>query len=113
VSTAPALRPRASFGPQAEYDRPTSIVYEQDVSPALVVVSMTPAYAALTGGFNLIVPDLSRVAGFDPAWALIPGAQLLWSATRVGGTLGLGRDAVPVDGTVRRSAFRKDTITVR
>lgn len=113
VSTAPSLRVRARFAPQAEYDRLTSIVYEQGPSSALVVVSMTPAYAELTGGFDLIVPDLSHVTGFDPVWALVPGAQLLWSATRVGGTLGLGRDAVPADGSTRRAAFRKDTITVR
>ena len=113
VSTAPSLRVRASFAQQTEYDRLTSIVYEQGASSALVVVSLTPAYATMTGGFDLIVPDLSHVAGFDPVWALVPGAQLLWSATRVGGTLPLGRDAVPADGSTRRSAFRKDTITVR
>lgn len=113
VSTAPSLRVRAQFAPQAEYDRSTSIVYEQGPSSALVVVTMTSAYAGLGGGYDLIVPDLSGVAGFDPAWALVPGAQLLWSATRVGGTLDLGRDAVPTDGTISRRAFRKDTITVR
>ena len=113
VSTSPSLRVRARFEQQPEYDRLTSIFYQQGPSSALVVISMTPGYAALADGFDLIVPDLSHVAGFDPVWALIPGAQLLWSATRVGGTLGLGRDAVPTDGTTRRAAFRKDTITVR
>lgn len=113
VSTSPSLRVRARFGQQPEYDRSTSILYEQGPSSALVVVSMTSGYAALGDGFDLIVPDLSHVAGFDPMWALIPGAQLLWSATRVGGTLALGRDAVPNDGTTRRTAFGKDTITVR
>lgn len=113
VSSSPSLRVRATFSPQPEYDRLTSIVYEQGPSSALVVVSMTPAYAALAAGFDLIVPDLSHAAGFDPAWALVPGAPLFWSATRFGGTLGLGRDAVPTDGTTRLSAFRKDTITVR
>ena len=113
MSTSPSLRVRATFAAQPEYDRLTSIVYEQGPNSARVVVSMTPAYAALGTGFDLIVPDLSHVAGFDPAWALVPGAQLLWSATRVGGTLALGRDAAPSDGTTRRAALRKDTITVR
>ena len=113
VATAPSLRVRAQFAPQAEYDRSTTIVYEQGSSSAQVVVTMTSAYAALTGGYDLVVPDLSGVAAFDPAWSLVPGAQLLWSATRVGGTLDLGRDAVPTDGSTRRQAFRKDTITVR
>ena len=113
VSTSPSLRVRATFGEQPEYDRSTSIVYQQGQSSALVVVSMTPAYAALVHGFDLITPDLSHVSGFDLAWTLAPGAQILWSATRDGGTLGLGRDAVPIDGTIRRAAFRMDTITVR
>lgn len=113
VSTSPSLRVRAEFAPQPEYDRSTSIVYEQGRSSAMVVVSMTSAYAALADGFNLVMPDLSHVEGFEGAWTLVPGAQILWSATRFGGTLGLGRDAVPIDGTTRRGAFRKDTITVR
>lgn len=113
VATTPSLRVRAQFDDQAEYDRATTIVLEQGPSSTLVTLSMTTGYAALTGGFDLIVPDLSAVAGFDPAWALRPGVQLIWSATRVGGTLALGRDAVPSEGTTQLRAFRRDTITVR
>ncbi|HMC68462.1 MAG TPA: hypothetical protein VKJ07_04850, partial [Mycobacteriales bacterium] len=103
VATAPALRLRAHFVPQSEYDRSAVVVYQQGTT-TFVAISMTAAYAALTEtGYDLVIPDLAGAVGFDPAWSLHPGATLLWSAGRIGGTLGLGRDAVPSDGTVQRT----------
>src|SRR6266550_4231854 len=103
VATAPALRLRAHFVPQSEYDRSAVVVYQQGTT-TFVAISMTAAYAALTEtGYDLVVPDLAGAVGFDSAWSLHPGATLLWSAGRIGGTLGLGRDAVPSDGTVQRT----------
>ncbi len=103
VATAPALRLRAHFVPQSEYDRSAVVSYQQGAT-TLVDISMTAAYAALTGtGYDLVVPDLSEAAGFDPAWTLHSGGTLLWAAARIGGTLGLGRDAVPTDGATRRA----------
>jgi len=103
VASAPALRLRAHFVPQSEYDRSAVVVYQQGTT-TFVAISMTAAYAALTEtGYDLVVPDLAGAVGFDSAWSLHPGATLLWSAGRIGGTLGLGRDAVPSDGTVQRT----------
>ncbi len=103
VATAPALRPRAQFVPQSDYDRSAFVSYQQGVT-VFVTISMTAARAALTEtGYDLVVPDLSGAAGFDPAWSLHPGATLLWNAGRVGGTLGLGRDALASDGAVQRT----------
>ena len=103
VASAPALRLRAHFVPQSEYDRSAVVVYQQGTT-TFVAISMTAAYAALTEtGYDLVVPDLAGAVGFDPAWSLHPGATLLWSAGRTGGMLGLGRDAVPSDGTVQRT----------
>jgi len=103
VASAPALRLRAHFVPQSEYDRSAVVVYQQGTT-TFVAISMTAAYAALTEtGYDLVVPDLAGAVGFDSAWSLHPGATLLWSAGRIGGTLGLGRDAVPSDGAVQRS----------
>ena len=93
VATAPALLLRAHYVSQDDYDRSATISYQQGIT-TIVVVSMTAAYAALAGGYDLLVPDLSSVAGFDPAWALHPGASVQWTAGRVGGTLGLGRDEI-------------------
>src|SRR5216110_824668 len=103
VASAPALRLRAHLVPQSEYDRSAFVSYQQGTT-TFVVISMTAAYAALTEtGYDLVVPDLSGAVGFDPAWTLQAGGTVLWNAGRVGGTLGLGRDAVPSDGATRRA----------
>lgn len=105
VATAPALRLRAHFVPQDAYDRAAIVTYQQD-STVFVAITMTAAYAALSeNGYDLDVPDLSGAAGFDPAGALHPGGTLLWNAGRIGGTLGLGRNAVPTDGATQRTVF--------
>ncbi len=103
VASVPALRLRAHFVPQSDYDRSAFVSYQQGTT-TFVVISMTAAYAALSEtGYDLVIPDLSGAAGFDPAWSLHPGATLLWNAGRIGGTLGVGRDAVPSDGATRRT----------
>ena len=102
VATTPTLRARARFGPQSEYNRQTSITYQQ--GQTVVVVVMTSAYATLIGGYDLEIPELSTTANFNPAWALHGTAQLQWSAQRDGGTLGVGTDLVPFEGAVQRSA---------
>ncbi|HKH93539.1 MAG TPA: hypothetical protein VKA54_17170 [Gemmatimonadaceae bacterium] len=104
ASSAPTLRFRARLAPQAEYDRFTSINYQQGQN-TVVALGMTAAYARLIGGeYDLVVPDLSSVQGFDPRWAMHTGAQVLWRTGRIGGTLGLGPSAVPVEGTTRLTA---------
>ena len=72
---------------------------------ASVSVAMTDAYARLSGnGYDLVVPELSNVPGFDASWALHATVGMPWSVARIGGTLGLGPDAIPTDGAVQRSA---------
>jgi hypothetical protein len=109
VATTPSLRLRAHFEPQDAYDREASIAYT-GVEPSGVGVSMTAAYAALQGGYDLVNPELSGVAGFDPAWEMLPVPSVRWSASRIGGSLGLGGDPVPVDGAIQRAAFASDLI---
>jgi hypothetical protein len=71
---------------------------------------MTAAYAASNAtGYDLVVPDLAGVDGFDAQWALMPGEPLLWTAVRIGGTLGVGLNAVPVDGSTSVTATRSGT----
>jgi hypothetical protein len=113
VATAPTLRLRARFVTQDAYDRQTSVLYSTDgPRPGFVAVSMTAAYATSTGGYDLVIPELSGVAGFDRLWALpTAAASVRWSATRLGGTLGLGLDPVPTDGAVRRSASATDILS--
>jgi hypothetical protein len=113
VATAPTLRLRAQFVPQSDYDRSAVITYQQGLE-TIVSIYMTAGYAALTGaGYDLLVPDLSSAAGFDPAWTLHAGEAVLWNAVRVGGTLGYGRDAAVSNGTTRRSAEATGTIAAQ
>ena len=109
-TTDGTLRLRARFVPQSDYDRLTSMVYEQSARNIFVVVSMTSAYAVLSGGYTLDVPDLAGVAGFDTSRALQAGVRVNWTASRVGGTLPIGRSAVPTNGATRRTSGTQDTI---
>jgi hypothetical protein len=107
VATTPSLRLRAKFDSQQDYDRTAAITYQQGQHSVSVV--MTAAYAALDpAGYDLIVPDLSTVAGFDARWPLRAGQSVFWMAIRGGGTLGLGFNTVPTNGTTVRSGFAFD-----
>jgi len=106
-----STRPRAHYVVQADYDKVSAIVYNQPTSTGIVAVLMTPAYAALAGGYDLDVPDFGGVPGFDPSWALQAGV-INWTASRTGGTLPLNRDAKPADGVTRLTSLAQGTITV-
>ena len=110
VARQPALRVRALFPEQPEYDRGVTVSYQQ--GSRINVVSMTSAYAAATGtGLDLVIPDFGGVDGFNAAWALTGNGDLFWQAARIGGSLGLGPNAVPVNGSTQRTASMSGTIT--
>jgi hypothetical protein len=109
ASPAPMLRMRARFPADPDYDRVTAMAYQQG-QRTVVAVRMTAAYAASNAtGYDLVVPDFAGVDGFDAQWALMPGQPLLWTAVRIGGTLGVGLNAVPVDGSTSVTATRSGT----
>lgn len=111
VGTAPTLRLRAHFAAQADYDRFAAINFQQGQN-TLVSLSMTRAYAELAAdGYDLVVPELSAVQGFDARWALRQAGAMLWTSSRIGGTLGLGPNAVPTDGATMRGASDAGFIT--
>ena len=111
IAATPSLRLRAKFDIQLDYDRLTNITYQQGQN-TVVTVGMTAAYAALgSTGYDLMMPDLSSAPGFDAHWSLRAGDQVFWSATRTGGTLGLGQNAVPVVGATVRTAIIFDGFT--
>jgi len=110
IATLPTLRLRARFVNQTEYDLRTSVSFQED-STRLVSVSMTQDYALQVGVYDLVIPELTDVAGFQRRWALSQGSSLRWSAVRAGGTLDLGLDVVPFDGATQRAAFISDVLT--
>ncbi|HKA58678.1 MAG TPA: hypothetical protein VKD28_08690, partial [Gemmatimonadales bacterium] len=87
-----------------------SIFYTAD-GTSNVGVSMTAAYAAARGGYDLVVPEFFGVPGFNQAWALHAAPSVRWSASRIGGTLGLGFDPVPSNNLIQWRAFATDVIT--
>lgn len=110
VATTPSLRLRGVFTAQPDYDRSALITYQQGEN-TLVTVGMTATYARLTsGGYDLTIPDLTAVSGFDAAWALQPGVNVLWNVSRTGGTLGLGLNAVPTNGATERNVVSLSTL---
>lgn len=110
VSTASPLRLRAVFPPSTVYDHLTSIAYQQGAS-TIVTAAMTAAYASLATGYDISIPDLSGVSGFDARWALQPGTSGIWTVSRTGGTLRLGLDVAPTNGTIVHTAVRNGTFT--
>ncbi len=109
ASTAPTVRFRARFPVQADYDRYTSINFQQGTT--VVSLSMTSAYATVAGGYDLTVPDLTGVSEFDPRWTLRTGTQVIWTTARVGGARGLDFYATPRDGDVIRAASDAGFVT--
>ena len=113
VDTEPALRVRAQFEAQSDYDRSAGVSLQQGAG-TIVSINMTAAYAGLAGrGYDILVPDLSHAAGYDPAWALRPEGTLIWVAGRIGGTLGLGLNAMPSNGATQRATSAAGTILAR
>jgi hypothetical protein len=111
IAATPSLRLRAKFAIQPDYDRLTGITYQQGQN-TILTVSMTAAYAALDNvGYDLVVPDLTNAPGFDSRWALHAGERVFWIATRTGGTLGLGQNAVPTVGATVRTGIIFDGFT--
>jgi hypothetical protein len=104
------LQLRGTFIEQPAYDRLAQVTFQQGEN-TVVSLSMTAAYASLTGGLDLQLPDLASVSGFDPAWVIHRNEQVFWTATRTGGTLGLGIDRVPFDGATTRVAATSGTFT--
>jgi hypothetical protein len=111
VSSTPTARLRAHFAMQADYDRYTSINFQQGQN-TVVSLSMSQAYATLApGGYDLVIPELTGVTGFDPRWALHAGTQLLWTTSRFGGSFAWNDYAVPREGDVSRAASDAGFIT--
>ena len=111
VSTTPTTRLRARFAVQSDYDRYTSINFQQGQN-TVVSLSMSRAYETLgPGGYDLVIPELTGVAGFDPRWTLHTGTQLLWTSARAGGSFAWNYNAVPHEGDVGRVASDAGFIT--
>ncbi|MFL5614402.1 MAG: hypothetical protein ACJ796_12150 [Gemmatimonadaceae bacterium] len=105
-----ALQLRGTFAEQSAYDRLAQMTFQQGAN-TVVSLSMTAAYARLTGAFDLRLPDFTGVSGFDPRWVIHRNEQVFWRAARSGGSLGAGVNPLPFDGATTRYAATSGTFT--
>jgi hypothetical protein len=110
IATAPTVRLHANFVVQDDYDRFASINFQQGAN-TVVSLSMTEPYAGVGKNYDLAIPDLSAVPGFDSRWALHTGTQVLWNSARIGGTLAWYYYAIPYDGDDSRVATDAGSFT--
>jgi hypothetical protein len=112
VATSPYLRLRAQLTSHSEYNVLGGIVYTQGTGATerTVNVLMTAAYAG-GSAYDLTIPDLSGVSGWNNAWGLQPGVSTDWTEIQSGGTFNyFFPGATPTDGATVVFATRTGTI---
>jgi uncharacterized membrane protein len=111
IATSPYLRLRAQLPLQAEYNNAGGVSYSQGGGPNTTwSILMTAAYAS-GAAYDLNVPDLSGVAGWNNAWALVSGVSTSYSAFEVGGTFNqFFPGQVAADGATSVFATRSGTV---
>jgi hypothetical protein len=107
AATTPYLQLRVQFTAPAEYNQLVDVTFSQANRSA--EISMTAAYAA-TADYDLVIPDLSGVEGFDNDWGL-QSVATDWDVSAIGGNflfgfLGQG----PADGSTALFASRSGSI---
>ena len=77
-----------------------------------VTITMTHGYGA-SGTWNVTVPDLSGVNGWQNAWGMVNGGEPVdWTVTVYGGRPALLFGAAPLDGETVRFASRTSSANV-
>jgi len=106
VTIAGTSRPSASYVIQTGYDPTFEFDLDQGSSSGSksIQVLMTRGYAGTTAtAVTLLVPDLSGVSGFLPAWLVAPGTSATW--TFFAGSYGLATAGKPFTAGSRTSTF--------
>ena len=114
VAGTPYLRLRAEVARTTEYQRAVSaeFVQGQQFSATTVTITMTHGYGA-SGTWNVTVPDLSGVNGWQNAWGMVNGGEPVdWTVTVYGGRPALLFGAAPLDGETVRFASRTNSANV-
>lgn len=109
---APYLRERGQLQSQSDYPTAARFVYLQGTSgaPKFVVVVTTAAHlGALPSTWDITVPDVSGVAGFNTGWMHTSGPGITFSAEAFSASGSLLFGAAPSVGDVVRLAYREST----
>jgi hypothetical protein len=79
LATAPYLRLRASGTWNADYGSAIDITYRQTNRSWSVQASR--GYTGAAAAYQLDIPDLSGVTGFQATWGLLPATPTPWTLT--------------------------------
>jgi hypothetical protein len=110
VAATPYVRLRAQMNSQLDYSGYVSVRYDQTFinnSTTAVTMYATPGYyRGRPATWDLTLPDLSGVTGWQNGWGLQAGTNIDWAVTAVGGRSVLLLGAPPNDGELLRYAAR-------
>jgi hypothetical protein len=106
VSTAPA-RLRAQSLLQNEYNMGVVANYSQNAGGTFRTynVNMSAGYIGAGPNIDVVMPDLTALAGWLVAWNFVAGTQIQWAFTVTGGNL------TQLDGGIALIASRNGVIT--
>jgi hypothetical protein len=106
ITIAGTARPSASYVIQSGYDQTFELDLDQGSGSAAksIQLLMTRAYAGATAtAVTLLVPDLTGISGFLPAWLLTTGSSAKW--TFFAGSYGLSTSAQAYTAGSRTATF--------
>ena len=108
LATAPYARIRAAGPWQADYADYVAANYTQESGRRSWSIIASRGYFGGANSYELDIPDLSGVAGFQNTWGLLPGVATEYSLTAFTGLQGL---STVVEGGTFRFGVRSGTYT--
>jgi hypothetical protein len=114
VSSSPYARLRATLASQAEY--PSLVVFtflQSSLSNARYVTQYVTAgfLGSTPSSWEILLPDLSSVPGFQAAWMPAAGQATAYLAEAFSGRTELLFGAMPVEGDIYREGFHQSSAT--
>ena len=107
VATSPYARIRAQGTFQSDYPDAVSINYTQGFARNWTIAASRGAYGLSSTGYDLEIPDLSGLAGFNNAWGLVAGVPTQYTLMLSAGVPGFTSIN---ENTTFRSASRSGTL---
>lgn len=110
IATSPYARMRGRVDAQAEYNTSVRFGFFQQPNTGpqrFVTMGTSAGYVGSTPTqWDLVMPDLSLVAGFNPGWGLVPNQPTQYYVEAFSGRTDLLFGALPAAGDVVRFAYK-------
>lgn len=104
AAATPYARPRVQLASQAEYNRTVMAFFSQSGLDRTVNLTATSGYfGGAPTTWDVTVPDLSAVTGWDNAWGLQDGTGIDWTVSTQGGSIALFDPSI-TEGATQQSA---------